>query len=282
MKSSTGGNAGSAPPPPAAGKAGDLKVRVLSALVLGPPVLAAVWAGGWVFRAVLAVTALLAVHEWIRMVAADRLGGAVPAALVAMAAVLAVHVVFGPVVAMLAAFALAGVVTATVGMGRWLSGFGVPYVAAGVIALDWLRDSPLAGLGLFLFALLTVWATDIGAYAAGRSIGGPKLAPRISPKKTWAGLAGGILASALAGLAVALAVGAADPLLALVVGGCSAVVAQAGDLFESGVKRRFDVKDSGQLIPGHGGLLDRIDGLLVAAPVLALFHATVGAWLQWW
>ncbi|WP_029008145.1 phosphatidate cytidylyltransferase [Azospirillum halopraeferens] len=282
MKSSTGGNAGSAPPPPEAGKASDLKVRMLSALILGPLVLAAVWAGGWTLRALLAATALLALNEWLRMVAQDRLATALPAGLAAVIVVLGVHVALGPAIAMLAAFALAGVVTATAGMGRWLVGFGVPYVAAGVLALDWLREAPEAGLALFLFVLLTVWATDIGAYAAGRSIGGPRLAPRISPKKTWAGLLGGVVASGLAGLGVAVAAGAASPLLALLVGACTAVVAQAGDLFESAVKRRFDIKDSGRLIPGHGGLLDRIDGLLVAAPVLALFHATAGVWLRWW
>lgn len=131
-------------------------------------------------------------------------------------------------------------------------------------------------MGLLIYLLFCIWATDIGAYAAGKSIGGPKLAPRISPKKTWAGLVGGMLSAAAFGAGVAVAFDAERPWLAAVLGMVLAVVGQIGDLFESGIKRRFDVKDSGRLIPGHGGLLDRVDGLIVAAPVFALFHATLG------
>jgi len=283
LKSSTAGSAGSVPPPPAAARASDLKIRFLSALVLGPLVLAAVWIGGWVFRLLLVVGAVLAVREWVLMVAGDRAARPLVASYAGTAAVLAAYVFTGP----LFAFGVAVAFWPLVGFfadkaERGLTGLGVPYVAAGVIGLGWLREDPSAGLGLFLFALLAVWATDIGAYAAGRSIGGPKLAPRISPKKTWAGLIGGAIAAALFGWGVAMADGAAVPALALGVAGLLAVVSQIGDLFESWVKRRFDVKDSGTLIPGHGGLLDRIDGLLVAAPVLAVFHATAGARLAWW
>lgn len=297
MKSSTDGNAASAPPPPGPAdsaapaaaapvkpsKTGDLKVRVLSALVMAPVVLGAVWAGGWVFHALIAFGSVIAVSEWTSIVPSSR---RLPARLMASIGILValmVQIVAGPAAGLGAAAAFA-VLTAIVGGGsdRGLLGFGVLYVAVGMAGLMWLRDLPDSGLSLFLFVLIAIWATDIGAYAAGRSIGGPKLAPRISPKKTWAGLIGGMAASALFGWLVALAFGAARPDIALAVGAATAVVGQAGDLFESAVKRRYNVKDSGQLIPGHGGILDRIDGLLAAAPVLALFHAAVGSVLSWW
>ncbi len=293
MKSTTAGSDVSAPPQPAAAetppvekatvskKTGDLKVRVLSALVMGPLVLLAVWAGGWVFLALLAVSALVAVGEWVNLVASGRLPEAFWHSMLAMAVVLVTYVLGGPLAAVALAVALGFIVQASAGgKGSWLLGFGIPYVTAGIVGLAWLREHP--GLPLVLFCLLAVWATDIGAYAAGRSIGGPKLAPRISPKKTWAGLIGGMIAAAVFGLGVALAVDAQRPYLALLVAPVLAVVGQAGDLFESWVKRRYNVKDSSNLIPGHGGLLDRIDGLMVAAPVLAVFHATLGKSWQWW
>ena len=282
MKSSTDGNVASAPRP-APARTGDLKTRVLSALVLAPVVLVAVWLGGWVFRALIAVGAVLSAAEWVNLVPNPR---KTPALLLSAGGVflaLVAQIVAGPLAAMLVAV-IAAVAAALVagGTDRWLLGVGVIYVVAGIAGLMWLRDQPDVGLSLFLFTMLAVWATDVGAYAAGRTIGGPKLAPRISPKKTWAGLIGGMASSALVGWGVAMAFGAQRPLLALAVGGVLAVVAQAGDLFESAVKRRFNVKDSGHLIPGHGGILDRIDGLLVAAPVLALFHATLGTAVSWW
>ncbi len=296
MKSSTDGNAASAPPPPGPAdtpdslavptkpsRAGDLKVRVLSALVMAPVVLGAVWIGGWVFHALIAFGSVVAVSEWTSIVpSARRLPARIMATVGILVAVMA-QIAAGPAAGLGAAAAFA-VLTAIVGGGadRNLLGFGVLYVAVGMAGLMWLRDLPESGLSLFLFVLIAIWATDIGAYAAGRSIGGPKLAPRISPKKTWAGLIGGMASSALFGWLVALAFGAARPDIALAVGAAVAVVGQAGDLFESAIKRRYNVKDSGQLIPGHGGILDRIDGLLAAAPVLALFHAAVGSVLSWW
>lgn len=283
MKSSIDGNAASAPPPPSPVKSGDLKARILSALVMAPVVLAAVWFGGWIFHLLIVVGAVLGMLEWVNLVPSQRKAGAVAVSVIGIAAVMASEILWGPALAI--AIAVASVILlAAAGGGRdkALLGAGIFYVGAGLVGLMWLRDRPEIGLELFLYAMLAVWATDIGAYAAGRTIGGPKLAPRISPKKTWAGLIGGMVSAGLVGWLVALVSGAALPLLALLVGALAAVVGQAGDLFESAVKRRYDVKDSGHLIPGHGGILDRIDGLLVAAPVLALFHATVGSAVSWW
>lgn len=283
MTSSTDGNAVSAPPPPAPAKPSDLKARVLSALVMAPVVLGAVWVGGWVFLALILLGAILATLEWVALVPCQRRPLARAVSVFAVTALLVAQTAVGPL-AGLATAVVGALATAWLGGGkdRALLGFGVIYVGTGVAGLLWLRELPGQGLALFLFAMLAVWATDIGAYAAGRTIGGPKLAPRISPKKTWAGLIGGMLSAALVGWLVALLAGAAMPALALVVGALSAVVGQIGDLFESAVKRRYNVKDSGHLIPGHGGILDRIDGLLVAAPVLAVFHATLGTALSWW
>ena len=147
------------------------------------------------------------------------------------------------------------------------------YATAALIAAVWLRHDPEYGFAAVLFVLLIVWATDSGGYFAGRGIGGPKLWPRVSPNKTWAGAAGSVFAAlAVAGGFVAAGSGSALRLLVIAI--VLSVASQLGDLFESAVKRRFGVKDSGSIIPGHGGLLDRLDGF-VAAVVVA---AAIGIW----
>lgn len=280
MTNSAGGNAGSAPRT-AAGKASNLLERVLSALVLGPVTLAVVWAGGLPFLVMVAVSAVLCAYEWQSMIDGGRIplwARAVGCSLVLAA--LGVYVWLG-VFSALGVSVVGGLaLTALAREGdRWLAGLAVPYAALGTVALIWLRFEPAGGLLPFLFLLLVVWACDIGAYAAGRTIGGPKLAPRISPAKTWAGLIGGAVCSGAIGVGFGLWLGGATRLAA--VAAFLAVAAQVGDLLESALKRRCKVKDSGQLIPGHGGLLDRIDGLMVAAPVLALLQAMTGLELAW-
>jgi len=158
---------------------------------------------------------------------------------------------------------------------------GFAYVGLPCLALLWLRgvetDVPNAGMKLVLYLMFVVWATDIGAYFAGKRIGGPKLAPRISPSKTWAGLLGGMALAGGVGLLCATFTPYPSGVSACVwVGLLLAVVSQGGDLFESWLKRQAGVKDSGTLIPGHGGLLDRIDGMLTGAPLFALMVALSG------
>ena len=165
------------------------------------------------------------------------------------------------------------------GRARWLVP-GVIVVWAAVAAFAWLRAGP-AGLGNVLFLLGLVWATDIGAYLVGRAIGGPRLAPRVSPGKTWAGAAGGLGFAACAGIGAAAISGAAPGRAVAVAVGLS-VVAQAGDLAESAAKRRFGVKDSGRLIPGHGGLLDRLDSTLAVALAGALLAFLRGGGVVLW
>ena len=151
------------------------------------------------------------------------------------------------------------------GSARYLSGF--VYALLPALALLWIRERDAHGLELLLWAFIVTWSTDIGAYFAGRSFGKRKLAPTISPNKTIEGLLGGIVAATVAGGAWALATGLGIALLALAP--VLAVAAQAGDLFESGMKRRAGVKDSGAWLPGHGGALDRLDGLVPVAVLTA-------------
>jgi phosphatidate cytidylyltransferase len=149
--------------------------------------------------------------------------------------------------------------------------------------LPWLRADPAVGLPNTLFVLSIVWASDIGAYAVGRLVGGPKLAPAISPGKTWSGAAGGLGCAAIASLAVAACLSTEISAIHVIGPGIVlGVISQAGDLWESALKRHFGVKDSGRIIPGHGGLLDRLDALLAVAPVAALLAFTVGRGVVLW
>ncbi len=189
--------------------------------------------------------------------------------------------------AVIVAAAMAGLVVEWLGLCRrsgWalLRPVGLAYIVLAGAALLWLRHDSGAGRADVLFLLLVVWAGDIGAYLIGRWIGGPRLAPRISPGKTWSGAIGGLLAAVAAGLLVAHVLSDAATWHAVVIAAALGVVAQAGDLLESFVKRRLEVKDSGQLIPGHGGLFDRLDGVLAAAPVAALLALTLGRGVVLW
>ncbi|MEO5640342.1 MAG: phosphatidate cytidylyltransferase [Sphingomicrobium sp.] len=165
---------------------------------------------------------------------------------------------------------------------RMVRGWGVHWLVAGfgyalipALALLWIRERGAHSLETLVWVFIVTWSTDIGAYFAGRAIGGPKLAPRISPNKTWAGLVGGMVAAALFG---ALWVAQFDlPCLLLLLAPLFAIGAQVGDLFESGLKRRAGVKDSGTILPGHGGVMDRLDGLVVVASLAAL--AELAGWI---
>lgn len=269
---------------------GALRVRVLSALVLALPALAAVYVGGLLFDLLLGIVVLLMAFEWDRLCAGPRGASAKandPATWALVAAILAVIVAAllrVPALALwltLAGFAAVFLIAR--GIDRrapLLQALGALYIGIPFVALVWLRADPAVGAVTVFWLLGIVWATDTGALFAGRSIGGPKLAPVISPNKTWAGLAGGMLAAAIVGGAFALWLGSAVAPAALISAGL-AVVAQAGDLVESLVKRHFGVKDSGTIIPGHGGIFDRVDGLLAVAPVWALVVLLDAGWEVW-
>jgi len=245
----------------------DLMTRLGVALALIGLAFAALWFGGAVFWLVLVVGALLMMTEWGGLVGATQRQRRIAqyALSVPLAAMAPMPIALGASFFTLGLVGGAAFFTAAVTRNGRL-GWGVAYIGLPVLALLFLRAQD-NGLLLTLWAMALVWACDSGAYFAGRAIGGAKLAPAISPNKTWAGFIGGIASAALFaavltrfGLPVALAL--ATPALA--------VLAQAGDLYESHLKRLAGVKDSGNLLPGHGGLLDRLDGLVAAAPAAAL------------
>lgn len=252
---------------------GGLRLRILSAALLIPVMVAAIYLGGWPLVLMMALGAVLLANEWDRLCGGDGVRGSVGivhAGVVLAVALLAGAGLYGAALALGAIGAVGAAVIATQFERRaaW-PGAGVIYLALPVITVIWLRGEPEAGRASLLWLFVLVWATDTGALAVGRALGGPRLAPRISPKKTWSGAIGGLACAAAVGALVAWLTGYAG--IALLVGisvGLS-LVSQAGDLVESAVKRHYGVKDSGSLIPGHGGILDRVDGLLLAAPVMA-------------
>jgi phosphatidate cytidylyltransferase len=263
----------------------DLRKRVLSATILAPAVLLCIWAGGVPFKVMLVAAALGLAWEWIGLCGTSPTQ--MPGKMVAVAVVAGTFsAAMGYFGSGLAIFATGAVFTAAMAGGtpHWRAlAAGIPYAGIGAIALLWLRDDPASGLENLLFVLLLVWASDIGAYMTGRFLGGPKLAPRISPGKTWSGALGGLAAAIGAGLLVAfLSHTFSQPLRVAAIAGCLGIVAQAGDLLESLLKRHFGAKDSGNLIPGHGGLLDRLDALLIAAPVAALLALIAGRGVMLW
>jgi phosphatidate cytidylyltransferase len=282
----------SAPSKSAAPRGGfaDLAPRVISAVVMVVAALGALYAGGDVFALFWLVAAFAVNWEWQGLIGADQrnarvaLGGAAVAAAAAFGRTGDV----GP--AALIVLGLAATAAAVAGSERrlWAAG-GVVYAAALSFSVCWLRQSADHGLLAVAFLFAIVWGTDIFAYFGGRLIGGPKLWPRVSAGKTWSGTITGVVSGAALGLATVYFV--AGPQLAgvgvFLVGLATAAVSQCGDLFESSVKRRFGVKDSSQLIPGHGGVMDRLDGFIfacvfAAAIGLARGHASAAAGLFFW
>jgi phosphatidate cytidylyltransferase len=259
--------------------------RVISALVMGPVVLLAVYEGGLAYMFMAMVLGFLGLCEWLRMADPNAHRHVVIFAHAALLVTLGIGY-FQPVLGALAGIVLVLILFLLAARDHedragWIA-VGLPYMGGFGLAFLYLRNVPGIGDELVYYLLATVWGTDIGAYIAGRLIGGPKLAPAISPNKTWAGLFGGMALAALFGYAVAALCGARQPLAAGGFAIAIAVISQLGDLFESYIKRRAGVKESGDLIPGHGGVLDRIDGLIFAAVFFVLFQAAMQASLQWW
>lgn len=243
----------------------ELVQRVTVGILLIIVAVLELWLGGSALWVLATVAALIMGGEWAGLTRAEdkrrfmQYALCIPLALMSPLAA-------GPSLLALAAIAGATIFTLIVTRNRWLAA-GIPYVALPIIALLWIRMQD-NGLLLAFWALSLVWATDIGAFFAGRNFGGPKVAPAISPNKTWSGLIGGMVAALLLGWALAsyydlpFQLAMASPGLAL--------LAQVGDFFESWMKRRAGVKDSGTILPGHGGVLDRLDGVVTSLPVAAL------------
>lgn len=244
MRGASGGSVpGLANPVLRPGRWSDLRIRVLSALVLLPVALVCAWLGGPAFWALIVVAGVGLALELLTVTPGPGHQGDRPL----------------------------------------LVSLGLLYVAIAGIALISLRADPLVGRANLLVLMMLVWASDVGAYTVGRTLGGPRLAPAISPGKTISGAFGGLLAAVAVGLGAALALSHPPHLLrAALLAALLGIIAQAGDLGESWVKRRFGVKDSGSLIPGHGGLFDRLDALLAAAPAAALLAFCAGRGVAWW
>lgn len=241
--------------------------RVFSALAMAPVAVAAVWFGFPYFDILLFVFSAGMMWEWSRMCAPEHHNGISFVTAVALAVAMIMYVagqeeyIFMPV-------AISVIIASARSGGNWLlAGFGVLYISMAALAALWLRTRDGDGLLIIMWLFFLVWATDTGGYVFGKTIGGPKLAPRFSPKKTWAGLLGGMVcAGGIGGLVTYFSSDAINWSI-VAVSMILAIVAQIGDLGESALKRRFKVKDSSNLIPGHGGLLDRADGMLSVFPV---------------
>lgn len=268
--------------PERAGKPGlsNLQLRVLSAIVLIVVVLAAAWAGGVWFALLSIAIGAAVLYEWLTMTAAlstrqMRLELAIGYAVTAVLLLAGLSPV-AQVAAMLGAMLMVMIHAGFARTAAWPVA-GLAYAGLSMIALAQLRGDDPAGLHALLFLFAVVWATDIMAYFVGRALGGPRLAPSISPGKTWSGALGGALFAAVAGAVLAHALTPAMTLPAIVAAALVlSAVSQAGDLLESSLKRRFGFKDSGHLIPGHGGVMDRVDGLVAAALAMVLWGAVAG------
>ncbi|MBO6577464.1 MAG: phosphatidate cytidylyltransferase [Thalassospira sp.] len=241
--------------------------RVLSAMVMAPVAVAAVWFGSPYFDILLFVFSAGMMWEWSRMCAPNHHNGISVVTAVALAVAMIMYVA-GQEEYIVMPIAIGVIIAAARSGPNWLlAGFGVLYISVAALSALWLRTQDGDGLLIIMWLFFLVWATDTGGYAFGKTIGGPKLAPRFSPKKTWAGLIGGMVCAGLIGGLVTYFSSDAINWAIVAVSMVLAIIAQIGDLGESALKRRFKVKDSSHLIPGHGGLLDRADGMLSVFPV---------------
>ena len=258
----------------------ELQLRIASGVVVGAIAFAVLYWGSGPFAILLGAIAAAMSWEWGRIV---RGGDA--------DIITALHIGTAVVAAGLAAFGMAGLAIAAVAIGAitasalavgqlhaTLTGAGVLYTGLPVIALEWLRSDDSFGLLAVLFVLIVVVVTDTAAYAAGRTLGGPKLWPAVSPNKTWAGLVSGVSAAAVAGVLFPYITGSGASAWLAALGLLLGLVAQAGDLAESALKRHFGRKDASDLIPGHGGFMDRMDGIVMASVAAALIALAVEAY----
>jgi phosphatidate cytidylyltransferase len=267
---------------------GDLGLRIISAAVLIPAVLGALWAGGAWFLLLITVVGVAMAYEWTTIVHARNATQFVLHAAAALSGAILVPNVGIPIalLVILLLLLLQSYLARNEQAGPW-GYLGIPYVALPAVALMSLRADPQLGLAAMFWLFAVTWVSDIGAYFVGRMIGGPRLIPAISPNKTWAGAVGAVLVSTLVAAMLARVLTGVVVMPALI-GALLSIVAQAGDLFKSLLKRRHGLKDSGDLIPGHGGIIDRVDGLVAAAVAASLIGVmrsgsdTIGQGLLSW
>jgi phosphatidate cytidylyltransferase len=250
--------------------------RAISGVVMAMAAVAGVAGGGWFFTLIIAISAVAGLREWHRLINGGRpRHGVTPETSVTSLSVITgvlfiyfEHSSALPMLILVVGGGLAGIFAALRKSPVLLHAAGALYIGGPALALVALRQDHMHGGWIVLGVFIAVWATDIGALFFGRLIGGPKLAPALSPNKTWTGFWGGVIFAAVAE-ALYVAVLGGPVVNALIFGAFLAIVGHSGDLFESWVKRRFRAKNSGTMIPGHGGMLDRVDSLLFAAPLAA-------------
>ena len=249
----------------------DFALRLASGVAMGAVAGACILAGPLSFAVLVVVVTLVLSWEWGRLVHGREAD-----------LVIAVHVGAAGAAAVLAAAGFVGLGLLTLAIGAILalllslganslfSAFGVFYAGLPAVALIWLRSDADLGLSAVMFLILIVVISDTAGFLAGRLLGGPKLWPRVSPNKTWAGVIGALAASSIAGALFSLAVAHGSAMRLATAGALLSLVAQAGDLLESAIKRRFGAKDASSLIPGHGGVMDRVDGIVATATAVGL------------
>jgi phosphatidate cytidylyltransferase len=255
----------------------ELALRVGSALVLVPLATGTAYLGGWLFALFWGAAAMGVLWEWTALVARND-QRSVPLTGGASLALAVVLVAAGHLLAAVVVLAMGAIGAASLALAErrtWVAG-GIPYAGALALAPIVLRADDADGFLAVIFLFAIVWTTDISAYFAGRALGGPKLMPQVSPNKTWAGAFGGLIASVVVTLALAKMAGLTALFALAMLAVVLSVFAQGGDLFESFLKRRFHAKDSGHLIPGHGGLMDRLDGFVSASVAAALIGLARG------
>jgi phosphatidate cytidylyltransferase len=258
----------------------ELSLRVASGVVMAAVAILTAWLGGLPYAALWTAAALVAAFEWQRIVHGET---AFPAqaltATAALAAGLGAWIAYWPLIA--AAFLAAAPAALLLGRGKAAdTAQGVIYASALAAAAILCRGVDGAGLAVILWLFAVVWGTDTCAYFTGRALGGPKLMPSVSPKKTWSGAIGGLVGGALLGLLVLWLAGISVKWQHVALSLAFSIATQAGDLFESALKRRYGVKDAGAIIPGHGGVMDRLDGFIVAAALAAVVGVTRGGIAQ--
>jgi phosphatidate cytidylyltransferase len=263
---------------PAAKPSRNLMLRVVSSAVLAPIAIGIGYFGGWPFAIFWAIAAIAVWWEWTKLVHPSGHIGVLVTGICALVIQMFLSMNNRDDVAIMIA-GLGGLAAAIISARNaiWTFG-GVVYASILVVAPTQIRGVDRTGFMAIVFVFAVVWATDIVAYFAGRAIGGPKLAPAISPNKTWSGAIGGLIGAVAGGAAIAMPSNAKTFLIIAAIAIALSIVSQAGDLFESRMKRLFNVKDSSNLIPGHGGVMDRLDGFVAAALLALLIGAARSGW----
>lgn len=254
----------------------NLLMRVASAAILAPLAIGAAWLGDWPFTIFWCLAAIAVWWEWIGLVEPSGRNVLLATGICALMLQVVLFETDNLSIALMivALGMLAGIVTA--GRRAPAVAGGLIYASALLIAPAIVRSDPDHGFAAIVFIFAVVWGTDIGGYFAGRAVGGPKLAVSISPKKTWSGAIGGTVVGVVAAIAVAKAFSIGNPVMTGIVAFVLSIASQSGDLFESWLKRHFNVKDSSGLIPGHGGVMDRLDGFIFAVAAAALIGVARG------